>query len=78
MKKYNYKLLILFAWYLFVNSSRPSDKWIVFFENEKSIHTCKREDYLKIMEMIEVHERKENYKNYLKWEFEEKFLTKVE
>lgn len=53
IKKFLYLVLI---WYTFTNASEKSETWIVFYEDEKSIHKCKREDYLELMEMIEYNE----------------------
>lgn len=56
---------------MFVNASKPSDKWIVFYENLETgeQHKCKREDYYQMIEAFEQTEQKQDWINYQIWEY---------
>lgn len=71
-------VFIILSWYLFTNASDKTDEYVVFYEDDKSIHKCKREDYLEMMEMFEMYGDQQDYKNYLKWELEDKFDNRRE
>lgn len=71
-------VFLILSWYLFTNASDKTDEYVVFYEDDQSIHKCKREDYLEMIEMFELYSDKQDFKNYLKWELEDKFDNRRE
>jgi len=68
------KVLAVFLFYLFVNSSQTGnnpDEFITFLtEDNGTVHKCKRIDYLEMIEMIEIDTENET-KNYNRMRYEE-------
>ena len=70
-------VLLVLVWYMFTNASEKTDQWVTYFEDERTIHKIKREDYLEFMEFMEMNDplRKfnEDMDAYVEWETKGKF-----
>ena len=70
-------ITMLLLWQLFVNASEPTDEYVIFYEDENSVHKCKREDYLEMMSFMEFNSKRiqkhNEIESYLKWELDEKY-----
>lgn len=66
-------LIIILSWFIFVQLSETTDFWVEYFEDEKSVHKCKRSDYLELMEQFELNaaylDKIEKVKEYWNWEY---------
>jgi len=71
------KLIFIMAWYIFVNSSDPFDKWIIVYESEDVTVKVKNTDFLEYQELLQQSEERvqlaEDIKAYIHWETVEKF-----
>ena len=65
--------MFILIWQLFVNASEPTEEWIVYYEDENTVHKCKREDYLEIMDFMESNSKERQFLEYLEWEYKNKF-----
>jgi hypothetical protein len=47
-------LSILTFWFIFISLGQPTfEWWVVFYEDENSIHKCHRTEYLEMRDLIE-------------------------
>ena len=47
-------ILLILIWYIFTNSSEPSEEYVTFYKDENTIHKCKRENYNEMIELLEI------------------------
>ena len=47
------KLILIILWLILTNFSEKSEWYVVYYEDENTIHKCSRDKYLEIMEMFE-------------------------
>lgn len=61
-------ILLIGIWLINVDGGHKSEWYVIFYEDERSIHRCARDQYLEMKEKFEEIEKKEDYKNYIEWE----------
>ena len=47
------KLILILTWVVFVDANQPSEWYVVFYEDETTIHKCARDQYLEMRSLIE-------------------------
>jgi hypothetical protein len=73
MKKLFTKLIIIVIWLIFTDAGEKTEWYIVFYQDENTVHKCSRDKYLEMHEFFELNEFRIDYNNYLNWEQLEKY-----